>query len=173
MSENFLSLLLLFPAGVIAGILSTVTGLASLVSYPSLLMVGLMPVSANVTNTAALILTGLGSVFSSKKELASDRQEIIKIVPAALLGSVFGSLLLLEQPASEFAKVVPFFIFAAGLLLLFRKKRTVSVTVLDKETDPAAPATNNQEMSSFLKYYFLSPYFSPALMPAISVQPPA
>ncbi|HCX99726.1 MAG TPA: sulfite exporter TauE/SafE family protein, partial [Bacteroidales bacterium] len=51
----------LIVAGAIAGFLSSVAGLASLVSYPVLLSVGVPPVSADVTNTAALIFTGLGS----------------------------------------------------------------------------------------------------------------
>ena len=51
--------LTLILIGVAAGIVSTVGGLASLVSYPALLALGLPPVTANVTNTAGLIFTGV------------------------------------------------------------------------------------------------------------------
>ncbi|KRK25439.1 hypothetical protein FD23_GL000770 [Lactobacillus delbrueckii subsp. delbrueckii DSM 20074 = JCM 1012] len=40
--------------GVLAGIVAAVASMASLVSYPGLLLFGLSPVSANMTNTAAL-----------------------------------------------------------------------------------------------------------------------
>ncbi len=53
----------LLAAGIIAGLLSTIAGLASLASYPALLMIGIPPVIANVTNTAALVFTGIGATF--------------------------------------------------------------------------------------------------------------
>ncbi|HBQ46846.1 MAG TPA: sulfite exporter TauE/SafE family protein, partial [Ruminococcaceae bacterium] len=58
-------IVLLLPAGVLAGIASSVAGLASLVSYPALLFAGIPPVAANVTNTAALVLTAVGSGATS------------------------------------------------------------------------------------------------------------
>lgn len=59
----------LIIAGFAAGLLASVAGLASLVSYPALLAVGLPPVIANVTNTTALIFSGIGSTVSSLREL--------------------------------------------------------------------------------------------------------
>ena len=52
--------LVLLAAGIAAGIMSTVMSLASLVSYPVLLALGLPPLVANVTNTVSLTLTGRG-----------------------------------------------------------------------------------------------------------------
>ncbi len=52
--------LILLGVGVLAGIVSTVASLASVVSYPALLALGLPPVSANVTNTA-LMFTAVGA----------------------------------------------------------------------------------------------------------------
>ena len=56
--------LLLVAAGIAGGLFGTIAGLASLATYPALLAVGLAPVSANVTNTVALVFTGIGSVLS-------------------------------------------------------------------------------------------------------------
>ncbi len=53
----------LIIAGFAAGLLASVAGLASLVSYPALLAVGLPPVIANVTNTTALIFWGSAPPF--------------------------------------------------------------------------------------------------------------
>jgi uncharacterized membrane protein YfcA len=47
--------LLLLLAGIGAGVVGFVAGLASLVSYPVLLAVGLPPLTANLTNTVALV----------------------------------------------------------------------------------------------------------------------
>ncbi len=56
--------LFLIPAGFLAGISSSAAGLASLVSYPALLMVGLPPVMANVTNTYSLLASGFSSIIA-------------------------------------------------------------------------------------------------------------
>lgn len=58
--------------GVLAGIVAAVASMASLVSYPGLLLFGLSPVSANMTNTAALVTTGFGSLSSYLKEMRGN-----------------------------------------------------------------------------------------------------
>jgi hypothetical protein len=63
---------LLFPAGVVAGFVGTTAGLASLISYPALLVAGLPPVTANVTNTVALFGSGVSSIAGSQQELRGE-----------------------------------------------------------------------------------------------------
>src|ERR1700745_1965435 len=58
--------LLLLAAGTLGGILSTAVSIASLVTYPVLLALGVPPLSANMTNTVSLVLTGAGSALGSK-----------------------------------------------------------------------------------------------------------
>nr|MDT0667106.1 sulfite exporter TauE/SafE family protein [Micromonospora sp. DSM 115978] len=65
-------MVLLVVAGVLAGVTSTVAGLASLVSDPALLAVGLTAVEANVTNTAALLFVAVGAALGSRSELAGQ-----------------------------------------------------------------------------------------------------
>lgn len=110
---------ILFPAGILAGITSSVAGLASLVSYPALLLAGIPPVSANVTNTVALIFTALGSGAASKRELRGHGREVLKLLPLTVGGSLCGGALLLAAPSSSFEHVVPFFILSAALVILW------------------------------------------------------
>lgn len=106
-------------AGILAGIVSAVASMASLVSYPALLMVGVPPVMANITNTASLIFTGAGSAVSSLKELKGHWLETAKYSVFILVGALGGSLLLLKFPGTVFERLVPFFVlFSAGILLL-------------------------------------------------------
>ena len=62
--------LLLLVAGFGAGVIGSTAGLASLISYPALLLIGLPPVTANVTNTVGLIGSSIGSVAGSRRELS-------------------------------------------------------------------------------------------------------
>ncbi|WP_343031853.1 sulfite exporter TauE/SafE family protein [Secundilactobacillus folii] len=122
------TVLFLFGAGVVAGLLASTAGLASLVSYPALLAVGLPPVIANVTNTTALIFSGVGATVSSLKELRGHFHQLVMFVILSLIGSIGGSTLLLIAPAGSFEKVVPFFILAAAIMLFVSGRQTDNTT---------------------------------------------
>src|SRR5436305_990670 len=82
--------LLLTGAGLVAGVLSTVVGLASLVSYPALLLAGLPPVAANVTNTVALVATGIGAAAGSREELAGQGRLVARLCAVSATGGAAG-----------------------------------------------------------------------------------
>lgn len=109
---------LLLGAGVGAGICGSTAGLASLVSYPALLLAGLPPVTANVTNTVALIGSSTGSVSRSRPELAGQGRRIRRLIPLAVLGGAGGAALLLRTSTGTFEVAVPFLIALAATLLL-------------------------------------------------------
>lgn len=112
----------LVVAGIGAGLTGSVAGLASLVSYPALLLVGLSPVAANMTNTVALTGTTVGAVAGSRPELQGQKRAVLRLsVLTALggaLGGVLGGVLLLVTPARTFAAVVPWLVAAASVLLV-------------------------------------------------------
>ena len=112
------TLVLLYAAGVLAGIVSVLVSLASIVSYPALLAVGLPPVAANVTNTVALVLTGVGASLGSRRELAGLQPVVMRLAVAAAAGGLAGALLLLVLPDRVFELVAPILIAGASLLLL-------------------------------------------------------
>ena len=92
--------LVLLVAGTLGGILSTVVSIASLVTYPALLALGVPPLSANMTNTVSLVLTGAGSVAGSRPELAGQGQRVLRLgVFTALGGAAGATVLLLTRPA--------------------------------------------------------------------------
>ena len=63
----------LIAAGVGGGIAASVASVASIVSYPALLALGLPPLAANVTNTMALVFSVPGGMLGSRQELAGQR----------------------------------------------------------------------------------------------------
>ena len=85
---------LLAAAGVLGGLAGSIAGLASVATYPALLVVGLPPVTANVTNTVALVFNGIGSIWGSRPELEGQQAWIKRIAPVAVLGGVSGAALL-------------------------------------------------------------------------------
>ncbi|MEZ0342715.1 sulfite exporter TauE/SafE family protein [Mycobacterium sp. pV006] len=121
---------LLVGAGVLGGLTGSIAGLASVATYPALLLVGLPPVSANVTNTAALVFNGIGSIAGSRPELRGQRAQLQRLVPIAVAGGVVGAVLLLSTPADGFEKLVPLLLGVASVAILLpvRPRPDTSVT---------------------------------------------
>ena len=120
---SLVEVLALAAAGVVAGIVSTVVSLASVVSYPALLAIGLPPLSANMTNTVSLLFTGVGAAVGSRPELTGQVARIRRLAPIAALGGAAGATLLLITPAQAFEHAAPILIAAASLVLLFQPRR--------------------------------------------------
>jgi len=110
--------LLLLAAGTAGGIFSTVVSVASLVTYPVLLALGVPPLSANMTNTVSLVLTGAGSVAGSRPELEGQGRRVLRLGAITALGGAAGATVLLTAPAGSFTLVVPVLIACASVVLL-------------------------------------------------------
>lgn len=108
----------LVGVGLVAGVVSTVVSLASVVSYPALLAFGLSPLSANVTNTVALMFTGIGAAAGSRPELADEGPRLLRLGPLGVLGGATGAALLLVTPSAMFELIAPLLIAGASLILL-------------------------------------------------------
>lgn len=113
---------MLLLAGLGAGLTGSVAGLASLISYPALLAVGLPPVTANVTNTVALVFSSTGSIIGSQPELVGQRRRVRQLVLAGALGGAVGAALLLATPAGSFELVVPVLIAVSSVAILVRRR---------------------------------------------------
>ncbi|MCW2743369.1 MAG: putative permease [Blastococcus sp.] len=112
---------LLVLAGVGAGLVGSIAGLASLISYPALLATGLPPITANVTNTVALVLNSVGSVSASRPELRGQGRRLVPLAVAGVLGGAVGAVLLLLTPAGAFERIVPFLIAGASAAILVQR----------------------------------------------------
>ena len=120
-------LLGLVGAGIAGGLAGSIAGLASLVSYPALLAVGLGPVTANVTNTVALVFSSLGSTLGSRVELEGQALRVRELAVAAGLGGAAGAGLLLLTPPGTFERIAPWLIVIASLTILLRPRARAMV----------------------------------------------
>ncbi|SDJ82882.1 hypothetical protein SAMN05428985_101640 [Nocardioides sp. YR527] len=104
-------------AGLGAGILTSTVGVASLLSFPVLVAVGLPPVVANTSNTVGMTPAGLSGSFGYRRELAEHPRVTAAVLITAGAGSIVGSLLLLWLPGSVFEAVVPWLILGTCVLV--------------------------------------------------------
>jgi len=110
--------LALVGVGFLAGVVSVVVSLASVISYPALLALGLPPVAANVTNTVSLVFSGIGAAAGSRPELRGLGRGPLRLGAVAAVGGAAGAGLLLLLPASTFAFAVPLLVAGASGLIL-------------------------------------------------------
>lgn len=106
-------------AGLAAGTINTIVGSGTLVTFPTLLLFGYAPVSANVSNSLGLVPGGLTGTWGYRQELRSLGPMLRRLGPASLVGSVIGALLLLVLPPAAFETIVPVLILIALLLVVF------------------------------------------------------
>ena len=113
---------LLLTAGVLAGMVGSAGGIASLISYPVLLAVGVPALPANVTDT-------LPSWHACRVQRSALARNCVRraagscaLAPLALAGSSAGAALLLLTPAGVFARIVPFLVAFAALALLVQPR---------------------------------------------------
>ena len=109
--------LLVVATGLGAGVLSSTVGVASLLSFPVLVALGLPPVVANVSNTLGLIPGGLGGVYGYRAEVREAGPIARTIVIVCALGAVAGAALLLGLPPGVFEAIVPWLILLTCALV--------------------------------------------------------
>lgn len=119
---------LLVAVGIVAGIGCTVVSIASLVSYPVLIALGLPPIVADATNTVSLVFTGVGAAFGSRAELDGQWSRVFQLGLINALGGCVGAFGLLTTSPVAFDAAVPVLVCGASILLLLqpwiRKRRT-------------------------------------------------
>jgi uncharacterized protein len=113
-----LEALLVFLAGITAGTINTIVGSGTLVTFPTLLAVGYPPVVANVSNTIGLVPGGVSGAIGYRRELAGQRDRMLRLGTASLLGGTAGALLLLWLPDEAFEAVVPVLIGLGCVLVV-------------------------------------------------------
>ena len=119
---NWGHIALLLAAGVLGGLAGSIAGLASVTTYPALLAVGLPPVTANITNTVAMVGNAVGSIMGSRPELRGQGRFLLRTLPLGALGGVLGAVLLLSTPADGFEKIVPLLIGFSSIAIVWPRR---------------------------------------------------
>lgn len=114
--ETVPGLIGLFLAGMIAGVMNSIAGGGSLVSFPGLVAFGVPTVVANATNTSVVWPGTLSSAFAYREELTRDRGLLITLLTPSLIGGLLGAIVLVNTPEAVFARIVPLLILFATLL---------------------------------------------------------
>ena len=108
----------LVTAGFVAGVMNSIAGGGTLVTFPTLILTGLPSVPANATSTVALLPGILSSAAGYRKNIRAVSRWLKLFAPVSLLGGLAGGVLLVQTPSRVFDAFVPFLILFATILFM-------------------------------------------------------
>jgi uncharacterized membrane protein YfcA len=108
--------LLLFGAGLAAGVVTAIVGGSSLITFPALLAAGLPPIVANASNSVALTPANFIAGLADLERLPRWDRSLAGLIVIAVAGSVAGAVLLLRTPEKAFTTIIPLLIGMATVL---------------------------------------------------------
>lgn len=111
--------LLVVLAGVGAGTINTIVGSGTLITFPTLLLLGVPPVTANISNNLGLVPGSITGSVGYRRELRGMGPDLRRYVPMSLLGGVGGAVLLLVLDPELFRTIVPVLIVIGIVLVAF------------------------------------------------------
>lgn len=117
---SWLDLLALVVAGAGAGLINTVVGSGTLITFPTLLALGVPPVVANVSNSVGLSPGSFSGAMATRSGLSGQRNRVIRFAVASSLGGIAGALLLLKLPSEAFNAIVPALIGLGCVLVVLQ-----------------------------------------------------
>lgn len=102
----------------LAGVINSVAGGGTLLTFPTLIWLGLNPVTANATSTVVIWPGIVASVWGYRRELGLLPPRLFSLVIPSLVGGLAGAWLLRFTPAVTFDHLVPFLMLFASLLFV-------------------------------------------------------
>jgi uncharacterized protein len=127
-----------FASAFAAGAINSVAGGGTLISFPTLIWLGLNSVTANATSTVAIWPGTVGSVWGYRRELRNAEARFRILIVPSLAGGLLGALLLRWTSPVTFDRLVPWLILFATLLLTAQEpvQRLLKTTHTERHRTP-------------------------------------
>jgi uncharacterized membrane protein YfcA len=109
--------ILIALAAIGAGFVNALAGGGTLITFPTLIAIGIPPVAANMTNTVALLPGYMGGLFAQRKDIKGQRTRLYLFIPAGAVGGFIGAVLLKISTEKLFSYLIPYLILGASILL--------------------------------------------------------
>ena len=120
-------MLLIALAGVGAGGINAVVGSGTLITFPTLVALGVPPLVANVSNNIGLVPGSASGTYGYRRELRGQGRRAVRLGSASLVGGIAGAALLFVLPASAFDAIVPVLILGGVALVLLQPRISAAV----------------------------------------------
>jgi uncharacterized membrane protein YfcA len=126
------SFLAIFLAAFVAGAINSVAGGGTLVTFPTLVWVGLPSTIANATSTVAIWPGSLGGMWGYRHDLKGLPKTSYTLIVPSLLGGIIGAVLLVLTPTDVFDRLIPLLILFATVLFMLQEPIQRLIGTTDK-----------------------------------------
>jgi uncharacterized protein len=164
-------------AAAAGGAVNAIAGGGTLITFPTLLALGIPPIVANATSTVALWPGTVGSMWGYRRELEGARTWAVRFAIPSLAGGMLGAILLLRTSSERFSHLVPFLVLGAtglfilqaplGAYLRGRRARLIARSAPGEPVDRSAPirATGDDLETDSARADEVAPTGAPAAEP--------
>ena len=114
----------IFVAAVLGGVVNSIAGGGTLLTFPVLVGLGIPSVVANATSTVALWPGTVASAWGYRDLLVGMRLWVVRFAIPSVLGGLIGALLLIKTPPARFDAIVPWLVLGATVLFMVHKPLT-------------------------------------------------
>jgi uncharacterized membrane protein YfcA len=111
-------LILSLVSAALGGVINSIAGGGTLVTFPAIVLLGVPPLVANATSTVALWPGAVGSFWGYRRQLGNARGWLLRFALPSLAGGAIGAGLLLQTGAAQFERIVPFLVLGATVLFM-------------------------------------------------------
>ncbi len=102
--------LLLFVAGLAAGVINAIAGGGGIILYPALLASGLSPLIANATSSLAVWPGSVAATYGYRRELRKIPHSFFYLTLPCLIGSILGCYILVNTQPTTFEQLAPWLV---------------------------------------------------------------
>jgi uncharacterized membrane protein YfcA len=131
-----LELLAVAAAGAAAGIVNSVAGGGALITFPTLVALGLPPLTANVTLTVGIVPASAGGALGYVDLLRQQGERFRRLLVPLLLGALTGAVALLLTSDAAFEAIVPILLAVSCLLLFLQPRLTPRIAHAGNDRSP-------------------------------------
>jgi uncharacterized protein len=111
-------LLVVAAVGLVAGVVNAIAGAGALLTFPVFLAMGMTPLQANVANCIGVVPGNIASTVTFRRELATQKPLLRRLILPAAVGSLIGGLILFALPERVFTYLVPILLGLGAVLVL-------------------------------------------------------
>jgi uncharacterized protein len=126
--HDLLAPALLSSTAFAAGVVNSVAGGGTFLTFPALTFAGVPLIAANATSTTAVCPGALASAVAYRDDIRGlGRETIVGLVGISLVGGLIGALLLLYTPQTAFAALIPWLLLSATVLFAVGRPLAVAL----------------------------------------------
>lgn len=134
--------------------MNALAGGGTILTFPTLLLLGESARVANATSTVALLPGAAASLAGYRREVATHRKWLTTLLLPSLLGGGLGSLLLLVTPERTFARLAPWLVLFATALFAFQSLRSAR----RGDAAPPVPGSDGRLLHAWLAQFAVAVY---------------